>query len=66
MLGLRAVLGETEECLRWPLAGPAGQGNHSREGGPESTLSTSTGDRELGRIFQVEEKNTIRNNKTVS
>lgn len=55
VLGFRVVLCETEECLWWLLAGPIGQENHSREGGPESMISISTSDHELGRIFQVKE-----------
>lgn len=54
-LGFRAVLCETEECRWWPLASPAGQENHSREGGPESVLSASIGGHEFGRKFRVEE-----------
>ena len=55
VLGFRVALSEAEECLWWLLASPIGQENHSKEGGPESMISTSTSDHELGRIFQVRE-----------
>lgn len=59
------VLCETEEGLQWPLASPAGMGKHSREGGPESMLMTSTGDNELGKEFQVEEMKSNKKPQTV-
>lgn len=52
---LRAVLCETEEGRLWPLASLAGQGKHSEEG-QRACPQFSTGDDELGMIFQVEER----------